>query len=77
MITAKEARELASCMPVDAENDLRKIEFEIKIHASNGDHFYWHQGYVHRRAVEELKRLGYQLEESDSQREGFELKVSW
>lgn len=77
MITAKEARELSSRMPIDAENDLRKIEAEIKIHASQGDHSFWHYGDVHKKAMEELKRLGYQLESFDSQREGFELKVSW
>ena len=77
MITAKEARELTGQMPLEAQSDLRKIESEIKIHASNGDRSYWHYGSVHRLAMEELKKLGYKLEAYDSQREGFELKVSW
>ena len=77
MISAKEARELSDRMPIDAENDLRKIESEIKIHASNGDHSFWHYGYVHKKAIEELKKQGFQLKEFDSQREGYELQVSW
>lgn len=77
MITAKEARELSGRMPIEAQSDLRKIESEIKIHASNGDRSYWHYGSVHRLAMDELIKLGYKLEEYDSQREGFELKVSW
>ena len=77
MITAKEASELSKCMPIDAQNDLRKIESEIKIHASNGEQYFWHYGNVHRKAIEELKRLGYRMEEFDDQREGYSLKVSW
>ena len=77
MITAKEARELSGRVPIEAQNDLRKIEAEIKIHASNGDRSYWHFGSVHRLAMDELIKLGYKLEEYDSQIDGFELKVSW
>lgn len=57
MITAKEARELSSRMPIDAENDLRKIEAEIKIHASQGDHVFGITVTFTRRPWRSLKGL--------------------
>jgi Holliday junction resolvasome RuvABC DNA-binding subunit len=77
MISAQEAREITVSLCKEARRNLEDIEKEIKCHAEKGEHFFWHDGYVHRQAIKALKDLGYQLQECDSQIQGYSLQIKW
>lgn len=77
MISAQEAREMTVSLCKEAQRNLEDIEQEIKCHAAKGEHSYWHDGYVHRQAIKALKDLGYQLQECDSQIQGYSLQIKW
>lgn len=76
MISAQEAREMTVSLCKEAQRNLEDIEQEIKCHAAKGEHFYWHDGSVHRQALKALKNLGYELKELDSY-QGYSLQVKW
>lgn len=77
MISAKEARDLSACICENAARDLEDIEAEIKEAASKGERSFWHDGYVHKQAMEALRKLGYKLQECDSQIDGYSLQIKW
>ena len=77
MISAQEAREMTVALCKEAERDLEGIEAEIKQEAAKGNHGYWHDGYVHQQALKVLESLGFELQECDSQIQGYSLHVKW
>ncbi len=77
MISAQEAREMTAKLCKEAERNLEDIETEIKREAAKGNCEFWHDGYVHQQAIKALKDLGYQLQECDSQRDGYSLHIKW
>jgi transcription termination factor NusB len=77
MISAQEAREMTATLCKEAERNLEDIEAEIKQEAAKGNRDYWQIGYVHQQALRVLKSLGYELQECDSQIDGYSLHVKW
>ena len=77
MISAQEAREMTVALCKEAERDLEDIEAEIKQEAAKGNRGYWHDGYVHQQALKVLESLGFELQECDSQIQGYSLHVKW
>lgn len=77
MITAKEAKELSNMICKEAKRDLEDLDAEIRLHASKGERRFWHDGYVHKQAIEVLGKLGYRVTVSDSQIDGPSLQVIW
>lgn len=77
MISAQEAREMTAKLCKEAQRQLEDIEQEIKREAAKGERSFWHDGSVHRQALNALKNLGYELQECDSQIDGYSLHVKW
>ena len=77
MISAEEAREMTATLCKQAERQLEDIETEIRREAAKGNCAFWHDGYVHKQARDVLVNLGYELQECDSQFDGYSLQVKW
>lgn len=77
MISAQEAREMTATLCKEAERQLQDIEEEIRREAAKGNCAFWHDGYVHKQARDVLESLGFELQECDSQLEGYSLQVKW
>ena len=77
MISAKEAKELSAQIPPEVKRELETLEEEIKSHATKGERRFWHDGFVHKRTLEILGKLGYRVEVCDSQIDGYSLQVIW
>ena len=77
MISAQEAREMTVALCKDAKRQLQDIEDEIRREAAEGNRSFWHDGYVHKQARDVLESLGFELQESDSQIDGYSLQVKW
>lgn len=77
MISAQEAREMTATLCKEAERQLEDIEQEIRREAAEGNRSFWHDGYVHKQARDVLVNLGFELQESDSQIDGYSLQVKW
>ena len=77
MISAQEVRDMTATLCKEAERQLEDIEQEIKREAAKGNREFWHDGYVHQQALKVLKSLGYELQECDSQIDGYFLHVKW
>lgn len=71
MISAEEAREMTATLCKQAERQLEDIETEIRREAAKGNCAFWHDGYVHKQARDVLVNLGYELQECDSQFDGY------
>lgn len=77
MISAEEARALKKELCVDAQADLLKIEDRIKSAVSHGSISYCYNDRLHKQAMQELIRLGYELREDDSQIDGYSITIIW
>ena len=77
MISAKEARDISATLSKEAARDLVDLDEEIKNVASRGERSFWHDGYIHKQAIEVLKTLGYELKVCDSQIDGYSIQIRW
>ncbi len=78
MITAKEARSKVESLETEKGLQERKlVEEKILSTVEKGETYCWLHIWISEPTENWLKRLGYDVERSDSQKDGCDVKVSW
>lgn len=78
MFTAKEAREKAENQISDkTKEELATAEYCINSAVQSGDMKCWCGKYLGKRAIGELEKLGYKVENHSNQMDGSTFLISW
>lgn len=78
MISAEEARKLSENSLCDmAKFELLQIEKDIRKSAEEGYRKIGYDRRFHYQTIRTLKAQGYEVEEFDSQKDGYSVDISW
>lgn len=78
LVSAKEARELSeTSLSSEALYELEVANECIQDAINKGKYICWCYKYLHKQAVRELKKLGYEVTNCSTQRDGDCFRIEW